>query len=321
MSEEKYGLRDPQRFRKLDLPTWEHVQPHGGESVKLLCYYWFGVHSSPFGILRCPDGYACVDLQWSQGQLDKARGPLEADDLLWRDKDLIVLVRFLSCNGPNSSKVVTQWRHLLSVLPDSPLYGRLAHRAAEWLPPDALAFLAQKIQQGTIPDMLSETVSHIISDEVATQGSGIRVQDAGNREQGAGVRVQGGRGGEGQGTGPAAAAAGLRSASPLEAASLRPASTEVGPTGKPKAASNGRSTEASNQRRTMLKALSVSFPVETEWLTYVTGKYPAEDIEAIRPDLWPANGRCQGLTKDRTECTRRALAGSPYCHWHQGQAT
>ncbi len=215
---------EPNRYRTMDLPTWELIRTQESDPIKVLTYYWFGPLSTPFGILRAPDGYTLADLGWKAIRLRKARAALEASDLLWRDGEIIVIVPFLACNAPPNGNVVIGWTRLVAILPDSPLFEKLYERASEWLTPEGLAFLSPKLKTPieTISKPFpnhSETVR-----EYRGQGSGVRKQGSESRMQGAGDRMQGVQGGEGQGEEPAAA---LRSASPREAASLRAASSRI----------------------------------------------------------------------------------------------
>ncbi len=311
---------EPNRYRTMDLSTWELIRHQEGDAIKLLMYYWFGPLSTPLGILRAPDGYACTDLGWNTDRLANARNALEEADLVWRDVDLLVLVRFLACNCPANPNIVKGWARQIAILPDSPLFAKLYDRASEWITPEGLAFLSGKLKTP------SETLSKQFPKHCETL-SKLRDQGSGNRDQG--IREQGDRGeaageseGRGEGKEPAA---GLRSASPREAASLRPASLEANPDGEQEPASNGRTTAEVGQQAGMLRALKESLPNEAEWLSYVrrSRRYSEEVIEQVRRELWPAantgNGRCSGLTRGRLECTRRPVPGSQFCRFHQGQ--
>jgi hypothetical protein len=202
------------------MPLWDDIQGVDGDATKLLTYCWFGPQSTQYGILRVPDGYGMTDLGWDAARLAAAWASLAAADLVWRDGTLTVIVPFLRSNVPANANIVKGWKKTVSLLPDSPLFTRLYTRASEWLHPEGLAWLADKVPSP--PEPLSEQSRNSVS---SMQESESRKQKAESRMQEAGGREQGGQGGEGQGEEPDAA---LRFASPLEAAPLRAAESGNG---------------------------------------------------------------------------------------------
>jgi hypothetical protein len=204
-----FRRHEPKRYRVVDLPLWEDIQGLHGDAVMLLNYLWYGPQSTQYGILRVPDGYAMTDLGWDAARLAAAWASLAAADLVWRDGTLTVIVPFLRSNVPANTNIVKGWKKAVSLLPDSPLFGRLYTRASEWLHPEGLDWLAGKIPSP--PEPLSEQSRNSVS---SIQESESRKQKAESRMQEAGVREE-----------PDAA---LRFASPLEAAPLRAAESGNG---------------------------------------------------------------------------------------------
>jgi len=149
---------------------------------------------------------------------------------------------------------------------------------------------------------------------------------------------------------------GLRSASPLEAASLRPPSLEADPVGEPKAASTG----TAETRRAAIRKLLDTFSGDrrlTRTFVLKAGYSEVEIAEALaelsaeskppapaaapppgdgasqtsptmetpRPPVpvprRQPSGRilCAAETRAHSECGLRALPGSAFCRWHGGQ--
>ena len=183
-----YRRREAGRHRAIETGTWDLIRCLDGDSIKLLMYLWIGPQSTAYGILRVPDGYALTDLGWSPAKLAATWAALEAEDLIWREGELVVIVPFLLSNPPANANVVKGWAKALTNLPDAPLFRRLYQRACGWLTESGLAWLREKA--GAAPETVSKSFGNgsatvpLTVSKLSTQGAVLRDQRAGDREQG-----------------------------------------------------------------------------------------------------------------------------------------
>jgi hypothetical protein len=368
----KYRRGEAGRHRSIETRVWELLRDVDADPTRLFLYAWIGPQSSPYGILRFPEGYAVVDLGWTPDRLARAWGELESRELVWRDGELVVIVPFLMSNPPANENVVKGWRKAVVSLPDSPVFKKLYERASAWLSEEGLAWLSAKAK--TAPETVSERLpnrSETVS-KLREQGSESREQHSESRAQ----RAEG-SGGEEPGA--------LRSASPPVAASLRAPSLVGGPAGEGKTApkepetdqgggllevleAGGKKPDPEAKRLANLRSLLSNAGDDLDGgilLARKSRRYSEGEIEAVlaevvrarsrspatNPDdgypgshpseivaasAWSGppsdtpgsipgeaaidpNRRCEGTTRDRSECALRALPGSRFCKHHQNQ--
>lgn len=179
----KYRRKPLGRYRVIVQQAWPCFAGLDSDSAKLLLYLWIGPPSTACGILQLKQGYALTDLGWSAARLQKAWRALEKANLVWRDGDLVIVVHFLDSNSPANENVITRWRKDVAALPESRLFRRLYDKAGEWLTPDGLAWLIEKMghawgnPSGTVPEPFPNPSRTLR--EPRTQDAGASGQDPG----------------------------------------------------------------------------------------------------------------------------------------------
>ncbi len=198
----QYRRKDLGRYRVIAQRAWPLFAALDSDSAKLFLYLWIGPLSTACGILQVKEGYVRTDLGWTAPRLRKAWQALEKANLVWRDRELVVVVPFLDSNSPANPNVIARWRKDVADLPESRLYQQLYQTASAWLPPDGLEWLVGKLGQtwrhpaGTVPGPFPNPTRTVR--ELRTQESGVSTQDPGlpirSQEQEAGEVSEGGRG-------------------------------------------------------------------------------------------------------------------------------
>jgi hypothetical protein len=97
---------EPDRYRGMSVVMWERIRALEPDPLRLLLHLWFGPLSTGCGIILAPQAYLSGDFNWKPGRVRTAEAILERADLLWRDKNIVVLPDFLNSNVPSNPNLV-----------------------------------------------------------------------------------------------------------------------------------------------------------------------------------------------------------------------